>query len=202
MRYTGPVFKKSRRYGFSILETGKEFAKGKKRTTPPGQHGAARKKISGYGTQLHEKQKIQFMYGLTERQLRKTFKTAKGMPGILGQNLLALLEARLDNVVFKAGLAPTRRGSRQLVAHGHVKVDGKKVDIPSFTVKAGMVITIREKSQELAIIKETMANAVAAPFLKVDKAALQAEFLRMPERKEMNQELNEQLVVEWYNRLV
>jgi small subunit ribosomal protein S4 len=116
-RFTGSVFKKSRRYGFSILETGKEFSKGKKRTTAPGQHGS---KLSGYGQQMQEKQKIKFMYGLNERQFRNTYAKAKKIAGITGTNFLQLLESRLDNIVYRMGLSLTRQGARQLVSHGHI----------------------------------------------------------------------------------
>ena len=127
-RYIGPVYKKSRRYGFSTLETGKEL---RKKPTAPGIHGTSRKKLSEYGVQLHEKQKVRFMYGLSEKQFEKTFVAAGKMQGIHGYNLLILLESRLDNLVYRMGFAKTRRAARQLVNHGHILVDGKKVDIPS-----------------------------------------------------------------------
>lgn len=134
-RYTGPVYKKSRRLGFSILENGKELAK---RPYAPGQHGTdRRKKLSEYGVQLQEKQKVRLIYGLNEKQFRKVFDRAVKMHGVAGENLLKLLESRIDNLVYRMGLAKTRRGARQLVNHGHITVNGVKVDIPSYTCKPG-----------------------------------------------------------------
>ncbi|TNK98637.1 30S ribosomal protein S4, partial [Mycoplasmopsis pullorum] len=136
-RYTGPVFKKSRRLGYSILETGKEFSKGRKRTYAPGQHGNKRVKLSDYGLHLYEKQKIKHVFGINEKQLRKIYVKATKLKGITGTNLLQLLESRLDNLVYRAGFATTRRQARQLVNHGHFTVDGKKADIPSMSIKLG-----------------------------------------------------------------
>ena len=155
-RYTGPAYKKARRVGFSIGETGKELAR---RPYGPGQHGQDRKgKLSDYGTQLKEKQKVRFMYGLNERQFRKTFEEAAKMKGIQGTNFLRLLESRLDNLVFRIGFATTRRGARQLVNHGHVTVNGKKVDIPSYRVKPGDVITMKEADKNLKVVTESLAK--------------------------------------------
>jgi small subunit ribosomal protein S4 len=202
-RFTGSVFKKSRRYGFSILETGKEFSKGKKRTTAPGQHGARRSKLSGYGQQMQEKQKIKFMYGLNERQFRNTYAKAKKIAGITGTNFLQLLESRLDNIVYRMGLSLTRQGARQLVSHGHILVNGKKLDIPSYSVKVGEAIAVKEKMAKNDKILEALASNLAAPeFVKFDKAKMTGSYVRLPERKELNQEINEALVVEWYNRLI
>ena len=139
-RYTGPSYKKSRTVGFSTLETGKDLVR---RPYRPGQHGADRRKSSDYGTQLTEKQKVKFMYGLNERQFHKTFVEAGKMSGIHGENFLKLLESRLDNLVYRMGFANTRRGARQLVNHGHITVNGKKVNIPSFRVKVGQVIALK-----------------------------------------------------------
>ena len=155
-RYTGSSYKQARRVGFSITETGKELAK---RPYGPGQHGNARKgKLSDYGTQLKEKQKVRFMYGVNERQFRKTFDEAAKMKGIHGTNFLRLLESRLDNVVYRIGFSTTRRGARQLVNHGHVLVNGNKVDIPSYRVKPGDVVSIKEKDKNLKIVTDSLAK--------------------------------------------
>ncbi|WP_031542112.1 30S ribosomal protein S4 [Mesoplasma photuris] len=205
-RYTGSTFKKARRYGFSILENGKEFSKGKKRVTTPGQHGKdkARIKMSGYGSQLQEKQKVKFMYGVSERQFRNTFSKAKKIHGgILGENFLVLLESRLDNIAFRLGFAMTRQGARQLVNHGHVLVNGKKVDIASYQVKPGDEIEVKESMKKNDKILEALQNNESTvEFVKVDKANVKGTFVRIPERKELNNEINEALIVEWYNRLV
>ncbi|KAF5273751.1 hypothetical protein FQR65_LT17093 [Abscondita terminalis] len=169
-RYTGSTFKKARLYGFSILETGKEFSKGKKRTTAPGQHGARRTKLSGYGQQMQEKQKVKFMYGLTERQFRNTYARAKKIAGITGTNFLQLLESRLDNVTYRMGMSLTRQGARQLVSHGHILVNGSKVDIPSYTVKSGDVISLKAKLHKNDKVVEALASAMATvEFVKFDK---------------------------------
>ena len=198
MRYTGPVFKKSRRYGFSTLETGKEL---RKKPTAPGIHGTSRKKLSEYGVQLQEKQKVRFMYGLSEKQLRKTFESAGKMQGIHGYNLLVLLESRLDNLVYRAGFAKTRRAARQLVNHGHITVDGKRVDIPSYRVKVGSTISVREASLNHPVITECLNMDINVPaYVSVDKQKKTATYLRYPEREELNSEINEALIVEFYNR--
>ena len=198
MRYTGPVFKKSRRYGFSTLETGKEL---RRKTQAPGIHGTSRKKLSEYGVQLQEKQKVRFMYGLSEKQLRKTFDTAGKMQGIHGYNLLLLLESRLDNLVYRAGFAKTRRAARQLVNHGHITVDGKRVDIPSYRVKVGSTISVREASLNHPVITECLNMDINVPaYVSVDKQKKTATYLRYPEREELNSEINEALIVEFYNR--
>ena len=198
MRYTGPVFKKSRRYGFSTLETGKEL---RRKTQAPGIHGTSRKKLSEYGVQLQEKQKVRFMYGLSEKQLRKTFESAGKMQGIHGYNLLVLLESRLDNLVYRAGFAKTRRAARQLVNHGHITVDGKRVDIPSYRVKVGSTISVREASLNHPVISECLNMDITIPaYVNVDKQKKTATYLRYPEREELNSEINEALIVEFYNR--
>ena len=198
MRYTGPVFKKSRRYGFSTLETGKEL---RRKTQAPGIHGTSRKKLSEYGVQLQEKQKVRFMYGLSEKQLRKTFESAGKMQGIHGYNLLVLLESRLDNLVYRAGFAKTRRAARQLVNHGHITVDGKRVDIPSYRVKVGSTISVREASLNHPVITECLNMDINVPaYVSVDKQKKTATYLRYPEREELNSEINEALIVEFYNR--
>lgn len=201
MRYTGSVNRKSRRLGFSILENNKEFLKGKKRVYAPGQHGQANRKLSGYGEQLTEKQKIAYLYGVTDRQLRRLFTVAKKMKGSNALNLLIVLESRLDNLVYRMGFAPTRRSARQLVSHGHILVNGKKIDIPSTIIQPKSVITIKEKSRKMPLIaREEKIGTLA--FVKVDNATMSGEYLRYPERPELNQEINETYVVEWYNRLV
>ena len=198
-RYTGPQYKKSRRLGFSTLENGKELAK---RPYAPGIHGTSRrKKISEYGIQLQEKQKVRFMYGLNEKQFRRTFDKASKMKGIAGENFLKLLESRLDNLVFRMGLATTRRAARQVVNHGHILVNGNKVDIPSYICKPGDVISVKENSMEhKAILNSLEQNAKTLAFVEFDKKKLTGTFLRLPERNELNAEINESLIVEFYNR--
>lgn len=198
-RYTGPVWKKSRRLSFSILETGEEL---KKRTYAPGQHGPTKRiKLSGYGTQLREKQRIRLMYGLNERQFSNLFEKASKMDGMAGVNFLVLLESRLDNLVYRMGFAKTRKAARQLVNHGHIEVDGKKLDIPSAEIKPGQVIAVRENARNFAVINESLEGCISIPaFVEVDKENKKGTYLRTPERNELNQELNEALVVEYYNR--
>lgn len=198
-RYTGPAYKKSRRLGFSTLENGKDLAK---RPYAPGMHGTDRKrKSSEYGIQLKEKQKMRFMYGLTEKQFKKTFLKAQKMKGIAGENFFKLLESRLDNLVYRMGLANTRRGARQLVNHGHILVDGKKTDIPSFSVKPGSVISVKEKSLEHPAIKNALeANTSTVAYVDFDAKKMSGTYIRYPERSELNAEINESLIVEFYNR--
>ena len=198
-RYTGPAYKQARRVGFSILENGKDIAR---RPYGPGQHGADRKgKSSNYGTQLKEKQKVRFMYGLTEKQFRKTFNEASKMAGIQGENFLKLLESRLDNLVYRMGLASTRRAARQLVNHGHIVVDGNKVDIPSFRVKPGQTISVREKDKDMVVIKEALEKVISrVEFITFDANKLVGTYVRYPERSELNADINESLIVEFYNR--
>ena len=153
-RYTGPAYKRSRRVGISTLENGKELVK---KPYGPGQHGNGRKaKLSNYGIQLVEKQKIRFTYGVSEKQLRKVFVKAGKLKGIHGENLLKLLESRLDNIVYRMGLSTTRNGARQLVNHGHINVNGKRVNIPSFQVKPGDIISVRENSKDHKALKESL----------------------------------------------
>ena len=198
-RYTGPQYKKSRRLGFSTLENGKELAR---RPYAPGIHGAdRRRKSSEYGVQLAEKQKVRFMYGLNEKQFRKTFDRASKMKGIAGENFLNLLECRLDNMVYRMGMSKTRRGARQVVNHGHIMVNGIKVDIPSYEVKVGDVVTVKEQSLEHPAIKEAVEATLSLPkFVEFDKNKLTGKLLRLPDRSELNPEINESLVVEYYNR--
>ena len=198
-RYTGSSYKQARRVGMSLLENGKEIAR---RPYVPGQHGADRKgKLSDYGTQLKEKQKVRFMYGLNERQFHKTFVEAGKMSGIHGENFLRLLESRLDNLVYRIGFASTRRGARQFVNHGHVLVNGNKVDIPSYRCKPGDVISIREKSRDLKVVKESLEKVVSrVEYVTFDEGKLEGCFVRLPERRELNADIDESMIVEFYNR--
>ena len=198
-RYTGSTYKKSRRYGFSTLETGKELAK---RPYAPGAHGKdKRRKLSEYGIQLQEKQKVRVMYGLTEKQFRKVFDKASKMHGIAGENLLVLLESRLDNLVCRLGFASTRRGARQLVNHGHILVNGKKVDIPSYRVKPGSTITLKDKDKDLKVVKESLEKVTnRVEFVTYDEGKMIGTYVRMPERNELNPDIKETLIVEFYNR--
>ena len=198
-RYTGSNYKQARRVGFSISETGKELAR---RPYGPGQHGQDRKgKLSDYGTQLKEKQKVRFMYGVNERQFKKTFNEASKMTGIHGTNFLRLLESRLDNLVYRIGFANTRRGARQLVNHGHVTVNGKKVDIPSYRVKPGDVISIKEDDKNLKVVTEALSKVTKrVEFITYDEGKMEATYVRLPERNELNADINEALIVEFYNK--
>jgi len=198
-RYTGSTFRKARRLGFSILENGKELAK---KPYAPGQHGNdRRKKMSDYGTQLQEKQKVRFMYGVNEKQFKKTFNEAGKIKGVHGENFLRLLESRLDNIVYRLGFASTRKAARQVVNHGHITVNGSKVDIASYRVKPGDVISLKEVSKEHPAIKaalEAIHNRVE--FVTFDESKLSGTYVRLPERNELNADVNESLIVEFYNR--
>lgn len=197
-RYTGPQWKVSRRLKYSTLETGKDIGK---RPYPPGQHGQRRSKVSEYGTQLQEKQKVRFTYGVNERQFKKTFNEAKKMEGRHGENFLFLLESRLDNLVYRSGLARTRRQARQLVAHGHLEVDGKKVDIPSYRVKPGQTVALKEKSKALAVVKDALEAVVQRlDFIDFDDEKKAFTYKRYPERREFLSDIKENLIVEYYNR--
>ena len=197
-RYAGPSWKQSRRLKFSVLENGKEL---QKRNYAPGQHGQRRAKLSEYGLQLQEKQKVRFTYGVNEKQFRNTFNRAQKMEGKHGENFLILLESRLDNLVYRMGFASTRRQARQLVNHGHIVVDGKKVDIPSYTVKPGQVIAMKETSKNLAIVKESLENTVSRlGFVSFDENKGEGTYVRFPERSEILPEIKENLIVEFYNR--
>ena len=198
-RYTKSSYRISRRLGFSTLETGKELAK---KPYAPGIHGNKRaKKLSNYGVQLQEKQKVRFMYGLNEKQFKKTFTDAGKMKGVHGENLFKILESRLDNLVYRIGFATTRRGARQLVNHGHITVNGKKVDIPSYRCKVGDVIAIKESDKELKIVRSSLeALAKRVDFITYDENKMAATFVRYPERSELNADINDSLIVEYYNR--
>ena len=202
-RYTGPNNKQSRRVGFSVLESGIEFAKGKKRSYGPGQHGMDRKKKpSNYSVQLTEKQKARFMYQISEKQFKRLVDEAGKMKGVHGENLLFLLESRLDNLVYRAGFATTRRGARQLVNHGHVTVNGKKVDIPSYRAKIGDVVSLKEDDKNLKIVMESLEKTTKrVDFVSYDENKKELTFVRRPERSELNADINEALIVEFYSRV-
>ena len=200
-RYAGPSWKISRRLGMSLSGTGKELAR---RPYAPGDHGQGRRgKLSEYGTQLREKQKLRMMYGLTERQFANLFiKAGKIREGKHGVNFMILLERRLDNMVYRLGLATTRRQARQLVNHGHITVDGKRVDIPSYEVSVGQVVSVREKSKKLAVITGAVEAVVARPnFVQFDADKLEGSLTRLPEREELEADIDESLIVEYYNKL-
>ena len=198
-RYTGSAYKKSRRVGFSTLENGKDLAK---RSYKPGQHGQDRKaKPSNYSEQLNEKQKVKFTYGMTEKQFHQLFNKAGKMEGIHGENFLKLLESRLDNIVYRMGLSTTRRGARQIVNHGHILVNGKKVDIPSYIVKPGDTVSVKEYSKDHKAIKEALeAINHTVDYVNFDKNKLEGTYVRYPERSELSAEINEPLIVEFYSR--
>ncbi|TLS39091.1 30S ribosomal protein S4 [Pseudalkalibacillus caeni] len=198
-RYTGPSWKISRRLGISLSGTGKEL---EKRPYAPGQHGPnQRRKLSEYGLQLQEKQKLRHMYGINERQFRRIFDDAGRMAGVHGENFMILLESRLDNLVYRLGLARTRRQARQLVNHGHVTVDGKRVDIASYRVAPGQVIGLREKSRNLDIVKEAIeVNNFVPEYVEFNAEALEGKYTRLPERSELPAEITEALIVEFYSR--
>lgn len=199
-RYTGPNNKKARRVSFSILENGKDIAR---RPYGPGQHGQDRKrKPSNYSVQLTEKQKVRFMYGISEKQFKKLVNESGKMKGVHGENLLILLESRLDNIVYRIGFATTRRGARQLVNHGHILVNGKKVDIPSYRVKVGDVITLKETSMNHpGVLASLEAMNKRVDYISFDANKKEATYVRYPERSELNADINEALIVEFYSRV-
>ncbi|MBD1370935.1 30S ribosomal protein S4 [Hazenella sp. IB182357] len=199
-RYTGPQWKLSRRLGISLSGTGKELAK---RPYAPGQHGAGgqRKKLSEYGIQLQEKQKLRLMYGMNEKQFRNLFDRAGKIQGVHGENFMQLLESRLDNLVYRLGFARTRNQARQLVVHGHITINGKKLDRPSYQVKLGDVIGLREKSRNLTIVKESLEERTYLPeYVSFDENKLEGTYTRLPARSELSSEINETLIVEFYSR--
>ena len=199
-RYTGPNNKKARRVSFSVLENGKDIVK---RPYGPGQHGKDRKrKPSNYAVQLTEKQKARFMYQISEKQFKKLVEESGKMKGVHGENLFVLLESRLDNLVYRTGFATTRRAARQLVNHGHITVNGKKVNIPSYRVKVGDVIGLKETSKEHKAVTaalETVNSRVE--FIKYDDKKKEATYVRVPQRSELNVDINEALIVEFYSRV-
>ncbi len=201
-RFTGPKTKVSRRYGVPIFGPSKAL---ERKNYPPGIHGpkGSRRKQSEFAIALGEKQKLRYMYGLMERQFRRYFEVALRRRGITGETLLQLLETRLDNVVFRLGFANTRRGARQLVGHGHVAVNGTKVDISSFNVKAGDTVTVREKpkSKQLATRNLELTQIVPVPdWLTINREAMSGTVARIPSREEIAPIVNEQLIVELYSR--
>ncbi len=197
-RFTGSSWKVSRRLNYSITETGKELAR---RAYAPGQHGQKRAKLSEYGLQLQEKQKVRYTYGVSEKQFRNTFDKAAKQPGKTGVNFLKMLESRLDNIVYRIGFAATRPQARQLVTHGHITVNGKKVDIPSLILKPGDKIALKETSKDLKVVKAALEGKFArAEYVAYDENTGVATFVRVPERNEFLPEVNEQLIVEFYSR--
>lgn len=197
-RYTGPTWKVSRRLNYSISETGKELAK---RPYPPGQHGQRRSKLSDYAQQLQEKQKLRYTYGVSEKQFKKTFLEANKMEGVHGENFIKLLESRLDNAVYRIGFANTRAQARQLVNHGHVLVDGKKVDIPSYRLLPGQKVTLKDKAKNFKIVNAALEQIVSRKdFIGYDEENKTGTFARYPERDEVVQEIQEHLIVEFYSR--
>ena len=195
----GSTFKRSRRLKFSILENNKEFVKGKQRQYGPGLHGQRRVKLSDYGTHLYEKQKVRYMYGLTEKQFKNTFFKAAKKKGQAGTNFLQMLETRMDSIVYRTGLAETRRQARQLVNHGHFTLNGHKADIPSMQVSINDVIELKSKSQKNPQILEAKTKRAPAEWLE-DKGTFKFVLVRLPERKELNAEINESLIVEFYSK--
>ena len=199
-KYIGPKSKIARRFGEAIYGADKVL---EKRNVPPGQHGLARKrkKVSEYGTQLSEKQKAKYTYGLLERQFSRTYEQAARMGGITGENLLKLLESRLNNVVYRLGIAPTRAAARQLVSHRHICVNGSVVNIPSYSLRAGDVVSVREKSKSLEVIAESLASGRSRyAWLEWDNAMMSGKFLQKPEREEIPENIKEQLIVELYSK--
>lgn len=199
-RYIGPKSRISRRFGEAIFGPDKVLAK---RNYAPGQHGVnRRKKSSEYGTQLAEKQKAKYTYGVLERQFRILFEKAQRSKGITGEILLQLLESRLDNIVYRMGVAPTRAAARQLVSHKHITVDGKVVNIPSYNVKPGQIVAVREKSKSLEVIAESLAgfNHAKYAWIEWNEADKSGKYLNIPPREEIPENIKEQLIVELYSK--
>jgi len=199
-KYIGPKSKIARKFGEAIFGPDKVLSK---KNYPPGQHGNnRRKKSSEYGIQLREKQKAKYTYGVLEKQFRIMYEKAKSNPGVTGVLLLQLLESRLDNIVFRMGLAPTRAGARQLVNHRHITVNGKVVNIPSFQVKPGMVVAVREKNKSMLVINESLNgfNHTKYPWIEWNASAMSATYLHVPEREDIPENIKEQLIVELYSK--
>ncbi|MCE5235325.1 MAG: 30S ribosomal protein S4 [Clostridiaceae bacterium] len=207
-RYTDSVCRQCRREGTKLFLKGDRCYSAKcavtKRHTPPGQHGQARaKKMSEYGIQLREKQKCRRAYGVLESQFRKYYTMATNMRGVTGENMLGLLERRLDNVIYRLGFANSRPQARQLVNHGHFRVDGKKVDIPSYLVKPAQIVTVRERSRDMEFLKELReqgANKPIPKWLDLDAANLTGKVVSMPQRDDIDLTIEEHLIVEFYSR--
>lgn len=199
-RYTGPRTRIARKFGEAIFGADKVLSK---KNYPPGQHGNSRKrKTSEYGIQLREKQKAKYTYGVLERQFRNLFSKASRSKGITGEVLLQLLEGRLDNVVYRLGIAPTRAAARQLVSHRHIVVDGNVVNIPSYSVKPGQIVGVREKSKSLEVIADSLAgfNHSKYPWFEWDQATMCGKLLHLPERADIPENIKEQLIVELYSK--
>ena len=198
-RYTGPSTKIARKFGEPIFGADRNF---EKRNYPPGQHGLAskRKKKSEYGTQLKEKQKVKYTYGLLEKQFRNLYEKASRMKGQKGENLIILLESRLDNLVYRMGIAPTRAAARQLVSHAHITLNGVVCNIPSALVKPGDVVAVRERSKSLEVITNSVASAVKYSWIEFDAKSLTGKYLNAPVRTEIPETINEQLIVELYSK--
>ena len=199
-RYTGPKSKIARKFGEPIFGEDKVLAR---RTNPPGQHGAnRRRKLSEYGTQLREKQKAKYTYGVLERQFRNLFEKASSSKGVTGEVLLQLLESRLDNIVFRLGIAKTRAAARQLVLHRHITVNGNVVNIPSYSVTPGELIAVREKSKSLEVIQDSLAgfNHSKYPWIELDENAKGGKMINMPQREDIPENIKEQLIVELYSK--
>ena len=198
-RYTGPKTKIARKFGEPIYGPDKYF---EKKNYPPGQHGLAkkRKKTSEYGVQLAEKQKVKYTYGLLERQFRKFYEKANRMKGRTGENLLMLLESRLDNIVYRMGIAPTRAAARQLVSHHHITLNGNVCSIPSTQVKAGDTVAVRERSKSLEVIQNSVASVTKYAWLDFDTKTLSGKYLNVPTRNEIPENINEQLIVDLYSK--
>jgi small subunit ribosomal protein S4 len=199
-RYTGPKSKIARKFGEPIFGPDKVLSK---KNYPPGQHGNGRKKKSSeYGIQLREKQKAKYTYGVLERQFRNMFDKALSSRGITGEVLLQMLESRLDNVVFRLGIAPTRAAARQLVSHRHIVVDGSIVNIPSYSLKPGQLIGVREKSKSLEVVSEALSgfNHSKYPWIEWDQATMTGKYLHIPERADIPENIKEQLIVELYSK--
>jgi small subunit ribosomal protein S4 len=206
-RYKGPVSRLCRREGMKLYLKGSKCYTKKcpfeRRATPPGQHQMRRRKVSEYGVQLREKQKVRRVYMVLERQFKRYFETAESKPGVTGENLLRLLETRLDNVVYRMGFAASRAQARQLVNHGHFMVNGKPTDIPSFQVKEGDAVEVRpisQKSEYFKNVKDALRGATRPDWLNVDADKYAGNVSALPRRDQMPLELNEQLVVEYYSR--
>jgi small subunit ribosomal protein S4 len=197
-RYTGPKNKLSRRIGYSVSETGKEFSRKQQfKKIEIAKQG----KISDYGIHLKEKQKVRFIYGVSEKQFFKTYLEAGKLKGVHGENFIKLLESRLDNLVYRIGFATSRPGARQLVNHGHILVDGKKVDIASYKVTPGQVISLKESSKNLVVIKQALdQNLLKKEFISVDLEKLEGTFSRYPDRSEVLPDIKEQLIIEYYSK--
>lgn len=199
-KYIGPKTKIARKFGEPIFGADKAF---EKKNYPPGMHGQnrKRKKVSEYGIQLTEKQKAKAIYGLLEKQFSITYKRAARLGGITGENLLKLLECRLDNVVYRLGVAPTRAAARQLVSHRHITVNGEVVNIPSYSLKNGDVVGVREKSKSLEVITEALAGGrTRYSWLEWDPASMSGKFLQRPDREDIPENIKEQLIVELYSK--